>query len=97
MVFIFNIDIFDEFEGVNVQKSSLNRYGETVPLLKQPRWLVGLILMILGALIDVGSFGLGPQVRISFLRLLTPTSIEFTCAPGGVNFILEYAFFDTVP
>ena len=55
------------------QKLSLNRNPAT-PALRQPLWVFGFVLLIIGTLLDFVAFGLAPQSLLAPLAALTLAS-----------------------
>ena len=56
--------------AINLQKLSLNRHPEK-PVLKQPLWMLGFVLLLSGTFLDFIAFGLAPQSLLAPLAALT--------------------------
>ncbi len=58
--------------GLNLQKLSLCTPGnEQVTPMRQPRWVAGLVLVVVGSLVDFMAFGLAPQSLLAPLGALS--------------------------
>ena len=53
--------------GINLQKHSMHldeAAGTDRPAMRQPMWVTGFVLILLGSILDFVAFGLAPQVRL---------------------------------
>ncbi|CAK9094247.1 Probable magnesium transporter NIPA8 [Durusdinium trenchii] len=57
--------------ALNLQKLSLNSHGEDVPVVRQPLWLGGFFLLLLGSIVDFIAFGLAPASLLAPLAALS--------------------------
>lgn len=63
--------------ALNLQKLSLNRHLPETPVLAQPLWVVGFLLLLLGSIMDFVALGLAPA---SLLAPLAALSLVFNMA-----------------
>lgn len=54
--------------GINLQKHSMHLdevAGSDRPAMRQPMWVTGFVLILLGSILDFVAFGLAPQVSVA--------------------------------
>ncbi|GBG29549.1 NIPA-like protein 2 [Hondaea fermentalgiana] len=57
--------------ALNLQKLSLNKHGEGVPVIRQPLWICGFFMLLLGSVMDFIAFGLAPASLLAPLAALS--------------------------
>lgn len=57
--------------ALNIQKLSLMRHGEGYPVYKQPLWILGFFLLLLGSIMDFVALGLAPASLLAPLAALS--------------------------
>jgi len=57
--------------ALNLQKLSLNRHGQDVPVIRQPLWISGFFILLLGSVMDFVAFGLAPASLLAPLAALS--------------------------
>lgn len=57
--------------GINLQKSSLSQHEESVPVIRQPKWMLGFFFIFMGSLLDFVAFGMAPQSLLAPLAALS--------------------------